>query len=292
MCACLAPRALRARHSGKSEVAIWPSEQPIFHKRDTIYLVSKVTNAQIKPLQTWNIYAGLLHLASLIAVVALSNDFSLPVTATYMTGPPGTSSTEPILLFSNSISYTIALFLGLSALFHFLVASNKFFPRYADGLKSSRNTFRWVEYSLSSSLMIFIIAQLNGISDYAALLAIFGVNVSMILFGWLQERYTTPGDGDLLPFIFGCIAGFIPWLIILIQLLTPSGPAGTTAPGFVYGIVISLFIFFNCFAYVQYQQYKAKGKWANYLRGEKAYIILSFVAKSLLAWQIFAATLV
>jgi Heliorhodopsin len=253
--------------------------------------MSAVTDAAIKPLRKWNISAGFLHLASLVAVLALSNSFSLPVTATYMTGPPGSTFTNPINLFNNNVSYTIALFLGLSAFFHFLISSKKFFPRYAKGLKENRNTFRWVEYSLSSSLMIFLISQLNGISDYAALLAIFGVNVSMILFGWLQEKYAQPGDGQWLPFVFGCIAGVIPWLIIVIQLFTPKGPAGTSAPGFVYGIVISLFVFFNCFALVQYKQYRAKGKWANYLRGEKTYIILSFVAKSLLAWQIFAATL-
>jgi hypothetical protein len=137
-----------------------------------------------------------------------------------------------------------------------------------------------------------LIAQLNGISDYAALLAIFGVNVSMILVGWLQEKYTEPGDGQWLPFIFGCIAGIIPWIIITTQLLSPGGSTEASAPGFVYGIVISLFVLFNCFALVQYLQYRARGKWANYLRGEKAYIILSLVAKSLLAWQIFAATLV
>lgn len=254
--------------------------------------MNKLTDTQIKPLKTWNISAGLLHLMSLVAVLALSNNFSLPVTATYMTGPPGSTFTDPILLFSSNVSYTIALFLGLSAFFHFLVSSNKFFPKYADGLKHSRNIFRWIEYSLSSSLMIFLIAQLNGISDYATLLAIFGVNVSMILFGWLQEKYTKPGDGQWLPFIFGCIAGVIPWVIIVMQLVSLNGPAGTSAPGFVYAIVISLFVFFNCFALVQYKQYKAKGKWINYLRGEKTYIILSFVAKSLLAWQIFAATLV
>jgi hypothetical protein len=208
-----------------------------------------------------------------------------------MTGPPGSTFTSPILLFSTNVSYTIALFLGLSAFFHFFVSSKQIFPKYAQGLKENKNIFRWVEYSLSSSVMIFVIAQLNGISDYAALLAIFGVNVSMILFGWLQEQYTKPGDGQWLPFIFGCIAGIIPWIIIVIQLFSPSGPAGISAPGFVYGIVISLFLFFNCFAWVQYKQYQAKGKWANYLRGEKAYIILSLVAKSLLAWQIFAGTL-
>jgi len=253
--------------------------------------MSKTIDVQIQKLRTWNISAGFLHLVSLLAVVGLSNNFSLPVTATYMTGPPGSTFADPITLFTSNVSYTIALFLGLSAFFHFLVSSNTFFPKYAAGLKQNRNIFRWVEYSLSSSVMIFVIAQLNGISDYAALLAIFGVNVSMILFGWLQEQYTQPGDGQWLPFIFGCIAGIIPWIIVFIQLLSPGGPADATAPGFVYGIVISLFVFFNCFALVQYKQYRARGKWANYLRGEKAYIILSLVAKSLLAWQIFAGTL-
>lgn len=251
-----------------------------------------IKTAEANQLRKWNVSAGILHLISLIAVVALSNNFSLPVTATYMTGPPGSSFTNPILLFSNNVSYTIALFFGLSAFFHFLVASGKFFPKYIAGLNNNQNIFRWIEYSISSSVMIFLIAQLNGISDYAALLAIFSVNLSMILFGWLQEKYTQPGDGQWLPFIFGCIAGIIPWIIFVVQLLTPGGPSNTTAPGFVYAIVLSLFLFFNCFALVQYKQYRAKGKWANYVRGEKAYIILSFVAKSALAWQIFAATLV
>jgi hypothetical protein len=253
--------------------------------------MSKITDKQIIPLRNWNIAAGSLHLVSMIAVLLLANDFSLPVTATYMSGPPGSTFTDPVLLFNSNVSYAIGLFFGLSAFFHFFVASGKFFTKYSEGLKQNINVFRWVEYSISSSVMIFVIAQLNGISDYAALLGIFGVNASMILFGWLQEKYAKPGDGQWLPFIFGCIAGIIPWLIIVVQFISPKGPSGISAPGFVYGIVISLFIFFNCFALVQFKQYRAKGKWSSYLRGEKAYIVLSFVAKSLLAWQIFAATL-
>ena len=62
-------------------------------------------------------------------------------------------------------------------------------------------------------------------------------------------------------------------------------------PGFVFGIVASLFVLFNCFAIVQWRQYRATGKWADYLHGERVYIVLSFVAKSLLAWQVFAGAL-
>lgn len=247
--------------------------------------------ADFQPPRRLNIGAGLLHTGSLVAVLALANSFSLPVTSTYSFEGPGTGFTEPALLFSIRISFAIAAFFGLSAAFHFAVASPKFFARYTASLKAGRNIFRWVEYSLSSSIMIILIAQLNGISEIAALMAIFGVNVSMILFGWLQEKYTTPGDGDLLPFAFGCIAGVVPWLIIVVKIAAPNGPPGYSVPGFVYGIVATLFVLFNCFALVQWKQYRAKGKWANYLRGERTYIVLSFVAKSLLAWQIFAGTL-
>jgi hypothetical protein len=34
------------------------------------------------------------------------------------------------------------------------------------------------------------------------------------------------------------------------------------------------------------------GKWTDYVHGERAYIVLSFVAKSVLAWQIFGNTLI
>ncbi|MEO8266086.1 MAG: heliorhodopsin HeR [Ilumatobacteraceae bacterium] len=249
------------------------------------------TEAGIRPLRRLNVIAGLLHAASLTAVLALANGFSLPVTTTYYLDGPGKGFTAPVLLFNIRVAYAIAAFFALSAVFHFIVASPKFFSRYAASLMAGRNIFRWVEYSLSSSIMIILIAQLNGISEIAALIAIFGVNVSMILFGWLQEKNTTPGDGDLLPFAFGCIAGVVPWLIFALKIVAPNGPPGYSVPGFVYGIVASLFVLFNCFALVQWKQYRAKGKWANYLLGERTYIVLSLVAKSVLAWQIFASTL-
>ena len=113
----------------------------------------------------------------------------------------------------------------------------------------------------------------------------------MILFGWLQEKYETPGSGGWMPFIFGCIAGVVPWLAVLIYVVAPGAATDVEPPAFVYGIIISLFLFFNVFAIVQWLQYKRVGKWANYLNGERTYITLSLVAKSLLAWQIFAGTL-
>lgn len=63
-------------------------------------------------------------------------------------------------------------------------------------------------------------------------------------------------------------------------------------PTFVYAIIITIFVFFNCFALNQWLQYRGIGKWKDYVHGEVVYIVLSLVAKSLLAWQIFANTLI
>ena len=243
-------------------------------------------------LRRYNLIAGVFHLAQMLVVLALANDFSLPIVARYMSGPPGTTFAEAVTLFDTPVGLAVAIFLGLSAFFHFLVASPQYFGRYSAGIAAQRNYFRWVEYSISSSVMIVLISQIVGVSDLAAIISIFGVNASMILFGWLQEKYESPGNGGWLPFIFGCITGIVPWVALIFYVFSIGGVSDTTAPVFVYGIVVSLFVLFNTFAIVQYLQYKKVGKWNDYIRGEKTYITLSLIAKSALAWQIFASTLV
>ena len=64
---------------------------------------------------------------------------------------------------------------------------------YRRELSATRNRFRWVEYSMSATLMIVIIATITGISDFTALIAIAGANVAMILFGWVMEMVNEPG---------------------------------------------------------------------------------------------------
>jgi hypothetical protein len=203
-------------------------------------------------------------------------------------GPPGSLAAEPVRLVNVSVAWGVAIFLFLSAIFHLLISSPGFFERYGAGLANARNYFRWVEYSLSSSVMIVLIALLTGISDVAALIALFGVNASMIFFGAIQEKYERPG-GSLLPFWLGCVAGAIPWIAIGFYLFTPGSAA--QPPGFVYGIFFSLFVFFNIFALNMWLQYRRVGRWRNYLHGERVYVLLSLVAKSALAWQVFGGTL-
>jgi hypothetical protein len=247
-------------------------------------VIDQAAERKINRLRTWNIAVGLILAVQAVAIALLTNDFSLPVTATFMSGPPGTAP-ELRTLFDIPTGWGVFTFLFISAAALLLIASPAVFPWYKRNLLQNRNYGRWIEYFISSSIMIVLIAQITGISDIAALLAIFGINAAMILFGALQEKYEKPGNRNLLPFWFGSFAGIIPWIAILIYVWAPG--LDVSPPGFVYGIIVSLFIFFNCFAVNMILQYKKIGPWRDYLFGEKAYIILSLTAKSLLAWQVF-----
>ncbi len=256
-----------------------------------------ISDDRLRKLRMRNSVAGAVHLVSGLAMVALSNDFELSVSSLALNGPPGTPLADGNLndLGGVPIGLATAGFLFLSALFHLLIASPVGFPRYAEELRAGRNRFRWVEYSLSATLMIVLIALVTGVTDLAALIAIAFANVAMILFGWIMEVANPPERTKTwwAPFWFGCIAGIGPWLAIATYLwVNVSQPGGQGPPSFVYGIIGTIFVLFNCFAVNQWLQYRRVGRWADYAFGESTYIVLSLVAKSLLAWQIFANTLI
>ncbi|MDJ0790775.1 MAG: heliorhodopsin HeR [Acidimicrobiia bacterium] len=251
-------------------------------------VVEATSESQWTRLRWYNIGMGSLHAIQGIIVLILANDFSLPVTGAFLDGPPGVTDPTLTELFRYSVAWGVALFLFMSAIAHFTVSLGAF-GWYKANLMRDRNYARWIEYSFSSSLMVVLIASLSGISDVAALLAIAGVNAAMILFGWIMEKYEIPGNPSWLSYWFGVITGAVPWIAIFIYLLGPG--ADGSPPGFVWGIFISLFIFFNTFAINMVLQYRKVGRWKNYLFGESVYIFLSLTAKSALAWQIFGGTL-
>ena len=76
-----------------------------------------------------------------------------------------------------------------------------------------------------------------------------------------------------------------PWIIIFMHAPGNANPA--EVPWFVYAIMGSYFVFFNLFPINMILQYKKVGKWANYLYGERGYIMLSLIAKTVLAWLVF-----
>ena len=239
-------------------------------------------------LNRFNLVIGLIHLVQAIGLVVLSNDLAFPVLATFLTDDPVAQQGygEPELLFSIRVGFAVALFVAFAAADHLLMAGP--LRRWYEGRLDVRaNTARWVEYSVSSSIMVVLIAQLTGIWDLAALGAIFGVNTSMILFGLVMERREDPETADWTAFWSGTFAGLVPWALLGYYIVA----AGGEVPTFVYVIYIVQFVLFFTFALNMWLQYKQIGKWRDYVYGEYAYIILSLAAKTLLAWLVFGNVL-
>ena len=256
--------------------------------------VHELDQSRLGGLRTFNLVVGLIHLAQAGLLFALSNDFALPVTRSFLNGPPGTAP-ERAQWFTVRLGPAVALFLLLAAIDHLLMAAPGVNRWYNGMLARERNDARWIEYSVSASLMIVLIAMITGVDDLAALVAIAGVNACMLFFGLLMERMSTPSERDVnwMPFIYGCFAGAVPWLLIVLQIATSEDlGTGGGPPTFVYGIIVSLFLLFNSFAVNMVLQYRRVGRWADSLYAEKAYIVLSLVAKTALAWQVFANILI
>jgi hypothetical protein len=244
-------------------------------------------------LRRFNLIMGFLHLIQGIFMIAVSNNTTYPIFTYYLTFDSATFSLKPNpqLLYDLRFGPAVALFLLISAVAHFYL-STVGYPSYVKNLQKGMNPIRFYEYALSSSLMIVLIGMLCGLWDLGAILLIFGINAMMNLFGIMMEKHNqTTTKTDWTAFIYGCIAGIIPWIVITMYFVGAVNSVDAKPPDFVYTIIPTLFVFFNIFAINMALQYKKVGRWKDYLFGERVYIILSLSAKTVLAWLIWVGTL-
>ena len=248
-------------------------------------------------LRRFNLIMGGLHLLQGIAMLFLATtviqkigEFSPQITQNYLAFNPATSSLEleSKVLFDLPFGILVASFLFISAVAHALISiPKKTNEKYYADLEKGINQFRWFEYAISSSIMIVLISTLFGIYDIASLVLIFIVNATMNLFGLVMEQMNSgKSKNDIIwgPFIWGSIAGIAPWIAILLYMFGNGN--FDQVPWFVWAIVGSYFVAFNTFPVNMILQYKKVGKWENYIYGERIYIVLSLVAKSILAWLV------
>jgi len=186
------------------------------------------TGPRYRRLRAFNIAVGVLLAAEAAYMLLAGNDLALPVTASYLRTDPVavTGATLPQVVFSLRIGPAVAFFLALAAVDHLLVASPGVHGWYERGLARRANYARWVEYSVSASVMIVLVGLFVGIRDLAAVAAVFAANTAMILFGLLMERQQRPGAADWSAFWFGSLVGVVPWALIAVYVAQPARVPG------------------------------------------------------------------
>lgn len=250
-------------------------------------------------LNLWNWVLAALHAVQGFAVIFLSKSDSLfDITTQFVTlDELASKEGAPVLvnavrtLGSVNLAYLVAAFFFMSALAHLIIAT-VYRKRYEAGLANGINRARWFEYGLSASTMMIAISMLAGVTDLSTLMLIFVGTAVMNLCGLIMEVANAGSKKpSWISYIVGSLAGLAPWVAVGIYFWGANQYGSGDIPTFVYWIYVSIFLFFMSFAVNMWLQYRGKGKWQDYLYGEKVYMILSLVAKSALAWQVFAGTL-
>lgn len=254
-----------------------------------------MTPKELKFLNRFNYVLSVIHLVQAVVVYFLSSPDKgkFPLTVNFLKYDAIAGKLFPVTeeLFTINLAWLVIAFFLICSFAHLIIATI-YRNRYESDLAKGINKARWFEYSLSASVMMLAIGLLSGIYDFSSLIMIFVLDALMNMFGLVMELVNSDkAKVSWLTFILGCIAGVTPWIVFLIYVLSANKFGGGNIPDFVYWIYVSIFLFFNSFAVNMFLQYKKIGPWKDYLFGEKVYMVLSLVAKSLLAWQVFAGTL-
>lgn len=230
---------------------------------------------------------------SFFAVHAVWTGLVLGISDLWLTSPLYRAdyiSFPPVLVPYGTIqpSWMTAFFFFTTSFFH---VGNAWIWRglYERRLKMAQAPLRWVEYAISATVMMILIAYASGVRNWDTIVLIGVLTATTMSFGWLNEVICRPNsvlEGEwekgLLERAQAHVLGWIPmigaWVVIVVSFVEAA--MDLSPPAFVYAIVISQLVLFFSFAGPQMYQVLVSPR--RFWHGEVAYQVLSFIAKSVL----------
>jgi hypothetical protein len=170
---------------------------------------------------------------------------------------------------------------------------------YTYVIKNQNNFFRWIEYSITATLMLYVIAYTSGVKDTNVYLLLYATNIAMIALGQQVEVAVRDGGDWITPMVTSFLLLFAEFSIIARSFWqrlgqvnafleeNPSFSNGRRIPSWLNAMIIVLFLFFSCFGFLSLY---ASIRGTPYETVEKGYIILSFAAKATLGMFIAYGT--
>ena len=201
-----------------------------------------------------------------------------------------------------SLKLLILLFSGVTAFSHFVLCcdSKQYYEILRDtgGKKPTNGAVNWVryvEYSITASIMIVIIALEIGISQWSTLVGLIGCTWSCMMFGLLADiisrlqdtgtLYKWADTGKWIAHFAGWMAIIFPFFVIIITFQNVF--RDSEAPDYVSLLIWGETLFFVCFGVVQsYQLYSTDP--CRFRKAESWYIFLSLTSKAFLTGIVFS----
>ena len=250
-----------------------------------------------------NASAGVFHwlsaIAALIVSLVRSDDVYKAIITLTTLEDIGGGTIGPVLrvLGSYKLTWTLVTVPVLTGLFHLTLAFVPYFRRDYERMVLSTerggmgfNMYRWVEYSLSASLVTWNIAQVSGLCDLFVLLSLVGMNIWMQIVGGLghelHNRGKQPGcKVDWWLFASGFLPHALTWGFIWPAFVLAVRSSTDGVPVFVWLLVIGLFVQYTLFV-VPLWFHSAGWLFTSNQNYELAYIVLSVVSKFWMDWTV------
>jgi len=271
------------------------TSKPSLFKR--LFRAGKKTTGKtsvISGMRKLNVIMSVLYFGQGLALLLLSSAKTFPVSTSFLNVDQLASQTGGTVLapasqviFDVRYSYLLAVLLFVAALTHLLVAT-AYRKQYETDVQNGANRARWIEASIGSGLILTIVASLVGVYDLASLIMIWAFMLALNLLALVIERYNVRQP---LTYAVGLIAGTTPWLVTGIYLWHAHLYGAGQIPAFVYYVYGSMLAVFVGFGLIILMQYQRRDRWTDYAYGERAFIVVGFIAKTALVWQVFAGAL-
>jgi hypothetical protein len=278
-------------------------EKPQVDKPIATEVVKKAPDAEGDRLHAWNKWLAIVYGVQALALLLFSLGRLFPVTIHFL--GMDTLASQAVghtvytaasrHLFDVSLPQLLAMSLAISAATHGIL-SRWMREQYASWIRQGSNPIRWLDGAFSTSLLLVVIGLVAGLSDVTSLLMLFALGFVVHLSGLYMESYNQPYTSkgkpvqDYRPFILLCITAAAAWLALGGAILSAAIFGAGLPPGVWIAYLVGS-IFAAAYAFVTVQGYRRVGRWAEYRNNEMACVIVSFIAKSSVAWLLFSAVL-
>jgi len=261
-------------------------------------------------VDTLNYYAIWLHGLSFIVIFALfitdnsDTNFNTDLFTTEITEL--TNGDKNVTLKVKRVATISTIQLKIFILFTFLFTCIVHFFYYTNGLGSgvyldqirkSQNVFRWMEYAISSTAMIFVLCIISGVKEADTVMLISLINAALMSLGYFVEIAPTKKAKIIALFVGFYIFGIL-WYTILstfysrinqIQKIdNPTKPGQKRkVPSWVKQVLTPMFFWYLSFGIVATLYVKNYDKPGfNFIKYERYYIILSYLSKAFMGYYL------
>ena len=190
----------------------------------------------------------------------------------------------------STIVALLAVFTGITALVHVFVYARSS-DWYQTSIERGSNWVRWVEYSITATIMLFVIAVTCGVNSTDVLLLVCVATLCCMICGYMSETTATGTQKGV-----SIAATIMGWLLLISvfsviirrfsSIIGQTQGTDSSPPDWVWITVVALTMLFMVFGVIHlvhmWKQWTTGASVSFNLRIEASYTVASMVSKTLL----------